>query len=169
MAEPTVFEMEIEGVVHPIEDKEATTKNDEQDTAIEGLESRMSDVEEVIDTIKPTAEAYEIGEKEFGEWVDGRTVYRRVWRGQMSLNGDESDIQGSDTWGIETLISVSGTMTRSDKRWSIPIPWGNDVWWAGVALRNEGGITTMKAYAGAPGGALSEVDIILVMLYVKAN
>ena len=60
MAEPTVFEMEIEGVVHPVEDR----------TARQTVEKLTT---------------YSTTEQDTGKtWIDGKKIYRRVFKGETT-------------------------------------------------------------------------------------
>lgn len=89
MAEPTVFEMEIEGVVHPIEDKTARQ-------AVEKLQ------------------AYSTTEQDTGKtWTDGKKIYRRVINETATTFSDTP--QGRRLFYIEpsipnmdSLVQVSG-------------------------------------------------------------
>ena len=60
MAEPTVFEMEIEGVVHPVEDR----------TARQTVEKLATYSTTEQDTDKT--------------WIDGKKIYRRVFKGETT-------------------------------------------------------------------------------------
>lgn len=60
MAEPTVFEMEIEGVVHPIEDR----------TARQTVEKLAANSTTEQDTGRT--------------WIDGKKIYRRVFKGETT-------------------------------------------------------------------------------------
>lgn len=82
MAEPTVFEMEIEGVVHPIEDKTARQE---------------------IQSLK----IYATAEQDTGKtWIDGKKIYRRVFQTQNTLTGEGSLLIPQDY--IETPVQVNG-------------------------------------------------------------
>lgn len=60
MAEPTVFEMEIEGVVHPVEDR----------TARQTVEKLTT---------------YSTTEQDTGKtWIDGKKIYRKVFKGETT-------------------------------------------------------------------------------------
>lgn len=82
MAEPTVFEMEIEGVVHPIEDKTARQE---------------------IQSLK----VYATAEQDTGKtWIDGKKIYRRVFQAQNTLT-EAGQITIPQDY-IETPVQING-------------------------------------------------------------
>lgn len=81
MAEPTVFEMEIEGVVHPIEDKTARQE---------------------IQSLK----VYATAEQDTGKtWIDGKKIYRKVFEVPNTLTGAGNITVPQDY--IETPVQVN--------------------------------------------------------------
>lgn len=82
MAEPTVFEMEIEGVVHPVEDKTARQE---------------------IQSLK----IYATAEQDTGKkWIDGKEIYRRVFQVPNTLTEAGQIMIPQDY--IETPVQVNG-------------------------------------------------------------
>lgn len=87
MAEPTVFEMEIEGVVHPVEDRTAragvlvpTLNTGEEITALKDSENVSHGL---ADTVARQGleklQGYSTTEQDTGKtWFDGSKIYRRV-------------------------------------------------------------------------------------------
>lgn len=93
MAEPTVFEMEIEGVVHPIEDKAAR-----QD----------------IQALK----VYATAEQDTGKtWIDGKKIYRRVFQAPNTLTEAGQLLIPQDY--IETPVQVNAfTNVKASYYWA---------------------------------------------------
>ncbi len=82
MAEPTVFEMEIEGVVHPVEDR--TARQDVQ-----------------------ALKVYATAEQDTGKtWIDGKKIYRRVFQIPNTLT-EAGQIAFPQDY-IETPVQVNG-------------------------------------------------------------
>lgn len=94
MAEPTVFEMEIEGVVHPIEDRTARTE----------LEKLVT---------------YSTTEQDTGKtWNDGKKIYRRSFSLSTTTYQDvgaSRRIFSLDipVTGYNKIVSCNGTVTVS--------------------------------------------------------
>ncbi len=93
MAEPTVFEMEIEGVVHPVEDR----------TARQTVEKLTT---------------YSTTEQDTGKtWVDGKPIYRKVSRfeNQTGQVGGDRDVFAMNL-GItaDNLIGYGGCVEAVD-------------------------------------------------------
>lgn len=93
MAEPTVFEMEIEGSVYPIEDKTARQE---------------------IQSLK----IYATAEQDTGKvWIDGKKIYRRVFQAPNTLTEAGTLLIPQDY--IETPVQVNGfTKIKASFYWA---------------------------------------------------
>lgn len=145
MAEPTVFEMEIEGVVHPIEDKEARAKtlvpvisSDNEITALapsDGVGRGLADVG--ARNLIQKMGGYSTDEVDTGQvWIDGRKVYKRV------INYEETTIHGASGFGfalatdIRTL--VSHCLYKRDAGWPVTLE--------DAAIPMQGWLQTLEGY-----------------------
>lgn len=145
MAEPTVFEMEIEGVVHPIEDKEARAKtlvpvisSDNEITALapsDGVGRGLADVG--ARALIQKMGGYSTDEVDTGQvWIDGRKVYKRV------INHEETTIHGSAGFGIALATDIRTLVSHCLYRRDLGLPAGME----GAAIPVQGAMNTLNAY-----------------------
>ena len=114
MAEPTVFEMEIEGVVHPIEDKTARAGMLVPTLNTEGEVTALKDSEDVSHDLADTVarqeleklRVYTTAEQDTGKtWIDGKKIYRKVFEVPNTLTGAGEIMVPQDY--IETPVQVN--------------------------------------------------------------
>lgn len=108
MAEPTVFEMEIEGVVHPIEDRTARQTVGKLTT-------------------------YSTTEQDTGRtWVDGKPIYRKVVTGAISgateINVAYAYTMATGITNAESVVSINGLLDvlNGGTYWTLPCITYND-------------------------------------------
>lgn len=90
MAEPTVFEMEIEGVVHPVEDRTARQ------------------------TVEKLA-TYSTTEQDTGKvWIDGKKIYRRVFKGETTTYSET--VAGRRLFNMSFSIPDAGEIVLMDSK-----------------------------------------------------
>lgn len=126
MAEPTVFEMEIEGVVHPVEDKTAragllapVVNTSDEITALTpegGAPLALADTKVRAQIEKLTV--YSTTEQDTGKvWIDGKKIYRKSFLvNRTGLQpGSQPFVEeiGLGITGVETVLSCSGTLAAN--------------------------------------------------------
>lgn len=152
MAEPTVFEMEIEGVVHPIEDK--TARQDIQALKI-----------------------YATVEQDTGKkWIDGKEIYRRVFQVPNTLT--EAGIVTVPQDYIETPVQVNGfTKIKASYSWApawrtLPFGYyGSLDWCTNISFLGQSTALTANAIVLQVGSsAVNEADsFLLTVEYTKRS
>ena len=152
MAEPTVFEMEIEGAVHPIEDK--TARQDIQALKI-----------------------YATAEQDTGKkWIDGKEIYRRVFQVPNTLT-DAGAIRIPQDY-IETPVQVNGftkikaTVSFAPAWRALPFAYfGSLDWCTNISFLGQstsGSANTLLLQLGA--SAVDEADSFLITVeYTKRS
>ena len=145
MAEPTVFEMEIEGVVHPVEDRTAragvlvpTLNTEGEITALKNSENVSHGLADTVARQElEKLRDYSTTEQDTGRvWIDGRKVYKRV------INHEETTIHGASGFGfalatdIRTLISHC--LYKRDSGWPVTMK--------DAAIPMQGWLQTLEGY-----------------------
>ena len=169
MAEPTVFEMEIEGVVHPIEDKTAragvlvpTLNEGGEITALkdsENVSHGLADTEARAQIEK--LKVYSTTEQDTGKvWIDGKKIYRKSFL--INRTGLQPGTQpfveeiGPLATGVETVISCSGTIAANRggtfiQKMAIPGAWffepGNTYYGVSVGNFQDGVVRLTACFA----------------------
>lgn len=145
MAEPTVFEMEIEGVVHPIEDKTARAGVLVPELNTEGEITALKDSENVSFGLADTVarqkleklQAYSTTEQDTGQvWLDGRKVYKRV------VNYEETTIHGASGFGFALATGIRTLVSHCLYRADLALPVGME----GAAIPVQAYMTGLEAY-----------------------
>jgi hypothetical protein len=122
MAEPTVFEMEIEGVVHPIEDKTARagvlvpTLNEEGEiTALkdsENVSHGLADAEARAQIEK--LKIYSTTEQNTGKtWIDGKPIYRQCFRFNLPALGTTIYVATGIAVGVIDTVTCFDTVIKN--------------------------------------------------------
>lgn len=145
MAEPTVFEMEIEGVVHPIEDKQAragvlvpTLNTEEEITALKDSENVSHGLADAVARQElEKLRDYSTTEQDTGRvWIDGRKVYKRV------VNYEETTVHGSSGFGVALATGVRTLVSHCLYRRDFALPVGME----GAAIPVQGWMQTLNDY-----------------------
>lgn len=126
MAEPTVFEMEIEGTVYPVEDKTARAGvlvpelNEEKEIIAlkdsEDVSHGLADTKARAQIEKLTV--YSTTEQDTGKvWIDGKKIYRKSFlvnrTGLQPGSQPFTEEIGLGITGVETVLSCSGTLAAN--------------------------------------------------------
>lgn len=175
MADNTVFEMEIEGGVYPIEDKVARQKaltpvvdTGNEVTSIEdadGSSYTLADTKARAEIGKLTA--YSTTEQDTGKtWIDGKKIYRRCFR--FNLPAPNSLIEVATGIAAESI----DTVTCFDTVIKNPEGGGRTYWWTPEYIASGNTVNIFLKNGGAAfsvqNGTWSATSIVSITLeYTK--
>lgn len=132
MADNTVFEMEIEGAVYPVEDKVARQKaltpvvdTGNEVTSIEDTDGNsytLADTKAREEIEKLTA--YSTTEQDTGKkWIDGKPIYRRCFRFNLPAAGTTTEVATGFAVGYIDTVTCFETVMKN------PAGGANTYWW----------------------------------------
>lgn len=132
MADNTVFEMEIEGEVYPVEDKTAraralvpTLNADKEITALKDSENVSHGLADAVARQElEKLQSYSTTEQDTGKtWIDGKPIYRKCFRFNLAAPKTSADVATGISAGVIDTVTCFDTVIKN------PAGAATDYWW----------------------------------------
>lgn len=154
MADNTVFEMEIEGEVYPVEDKTARARALVPTLNADGEITALKDSEDVSHGLADAVarqeleklQSYSTTEQDTGKtWIDGKPIYRKCFSFNLPAPGATADVATGIALGVIDTVTCFDTVMKN------PAGGTQTYWWTPEYV--SGG-TTVNIYLRNGGTAI---------------
>ena len=132
MADNTVFEMEIEGEVYPVEDRQAragvlvpTLNADKEITALKDNENLSHGLADAVARQElEKLQAYSTTEQDTGKtWIDGKPIYRKCFRSNLPNPNTAAEVTTGIAVGVIDTVTCFDTVIKNPQSEALAYWW----------------------------------------------